>query len=225
MKPEFALMAYGGVNDRTFASFLRDRARDQKYMWSVCVHSGDGAVDRQRSQLLTKFLEGPSDVLVMADHDIVWQVGDITYLAEVAHERQAVVGALVSKKNVREGWGCRLVDGKPHEIGSSEVVELEEDAYTGGALMAVAKSVLVRLARVLPKVPPDFYPFCIPQLKKNTRLNIVEYLSEDWSLCHGARVTGSKVYLAMRPIVIHHGNWGYNTLDANPGAHELVRAA
>lgn len=214
-------MSYGGISQASFNSFYRDRQRDHKYAWELQTHGGDAAVDRARGITCTNFLKSPSNVLVMADHDLSWNVGAATYLAEKAHETQGVVGALVSKRAYGQGWGCRLVDGCPHEIGSEELVLLEEDAYVGGAFIAISRAVLERMTKVLPMVYGDFYPFFIPQLKHNNRIDRTEYLSEDWSFIHGARVTGSPCYLAMYPTVVHHGDTGFTTISGYGGAVEM----
>lgn len=217
ISPTIAIMTYGGVTPWTLNTFVRDRALDTKYHWSFLHHEGDAAVDRARSIVATKFLEGSdSEVLLMVDHDLSWGITDATYLVDKAHETKGVVGSLVSKRVFGEGFGARLVDGKRHEIGSEELIELEEDAYMGAAFLAISRDALQAMADRLPKtVPQGFYPFFCPQLKHNKRIDAYEYLSEDWAFTHGMRVCGRKVYLAMLPVVRHYGHYGFTTLDGN----------
>ena len=57
---------------------------------------------------------------------------------------------------------------------------------------------------------------------KTNQYDDEEYLSEDYAFCEYVRRTGSKVYQAMRPTVVHYGEYGYTTYDGIKG-NEYVR--
>lgn len=225
MTPCLYLLCHEAVQKPTYQAVQRE-------LTSLGIHwmhdiGGDSAVDRARSTIMTDFVRRPiGDVMLMIDDDVAWQPTDALYLATKAYDLDAVVGGLVPKRAVRKGYGCRLVDGKPHEIGSDELVELDDNAYVGGAMMAVPRTVLqsmlakcevyVHGAGLQPMsevLLQGWNPFAMPVLVKNDLLGgRTDYLSEDWAICHRAREAGHRVFLAMRTLVNHRG---FGPLEAN----------
>jgi hypothetical protein len=186
--------------------------------WGWGPIPADAAVDRARSILATEFQRGRQfDVCLMVDDDIGFQSGDLEYVAKMAYELDTLVGGMVSKRAGALGFGGRICDGKRHELYTNEIVELGPHQYLGGALMAFPCSILDRIVRhgmpycALQKL----YNFFGPQVIPNEEVGVYEYLSEDWSICHNARESGSKVYALMRPVTVHLGAAGFTALDGN----------
>ena len=227
MTPFLVTIAHRAIDKRTYRSIKREQSRGLVH-WNEDVSGGDAAVDRARSIEMTRFLEQPSlgDVMCMVDDDIEWMPGDLEYLACVAHEHRCLVGGLVSKRAEAMGYGSRLCDGINHEIGSDELIELQPPAYLGGAMIAVARSVVEAVADGFPeKLVQGFWPFFIPTLWQEEKLGgRYEYLSEDWAFCQYVRLAGFKVYLAMRPVTLHAG---FDQVTGNRGgpAALMVEAA
>lgn len=219
MRPMLALMAYGGLAAPLVESVLNEM-RASVYPWLVRVGGSDAAIDRARSVVATEFLEGSKgDVLVMVDHDIAWNVGDLCYIAEAAHDRRAVVGGLVSKRALGEGLGGRFADGKPHEFGTHEIVKLGPRGHIGGAFMAIHRDVLEAVLGKLklPRVRTGFVPFFLPEVRYDEHTEQHEYLSEDWAFVSRCHQAGCDVYAAMHPITAHFGQYGYTVLSAVGG--------
>jgi len=213
MAPTLAVFAYGGVSSRTLGSILAEAGHAP---WQVVVADGDAAIDRMRSKVATQFIESPgSDVLAMVDHDIEWRTGDLTHIAELAAEKESVVGGLVSKKAIGRGFGGRFGDGQKHEIGGSELVELGPEGYVGGAFIAIHRKVLEDLAKKYPKVRTGFHPLFCPMMRKNDTQGVVEYLSEDWSFCERVKRAEHKLYVSMKAVTIHWGEYGFTPITAS----------
>lgn len=213
MKPMVAIFSYGNVEHETFVNVLQSFAKISKYAWILVPHGGDGAIDRARSEIATKFLKSDCDILVMIDRDITWAHGDVIYLAEMADKLKALVGGVYSKRGYGIGWAGRFNDGKPHEIGSDRFVELGAHAYLGGGFMAMHRIVLERMVDAgLPLVRQGWYPFFMPKLVERPD-GPPDYASEDWSICDSARITGSRVYALMAPVLKHWGKVGFTAID------------
>jgi len=219
MIPALEVLSYSGITSYAHHSMLRT-ASAGRYPWQIFEGlSPDACVGRARSALATRVLDSPHiDVLLMVDHDVSWREGDAEHIVELAHEREGVVGGLVSKRAHKQGFGGRLVDSEQLEIGSRQVVELPEDAYLGGAFMAFSRKVIEKLADVLPRTRDGIVPAFLPILKHNPRIDCVEWLSEDWAFCHAARLVNAPVLLTMHPVLAHwSGVNGYTPIEGNPG--------
>lgn len=213
-RPTLVVMAYGGLSSPTTKAMIAELS-DSPVGWILKFATEDAAIDRARSTVATEFLDSPSgsDVLVMVDHDIEWAPGDLAHIAAKAAEHKAVVGGIVSKRLIGKGFGGRFGDGKRHEFGTSELVELGEGGYVGGAFMAIHRYVLEVLSEVNPKVRTGFHPFFLPMVRFNERLGAHEYLSEDWAFCERAKRSGLKVYASLKPVTTHWGEYGYTALS------------
>jgi hypothetical protein len=225
MKPHLAVFRIGGITDPTLESLVTWQAHPKRHDWSFAFAMPDADVARARSVVATSFYRDTDcDVLVMMDHDIqLNEPGDLDYLAEKAHETEGIVGAVVPVKGERQGYGCRFVDGVPHELLTDELVELVPPAMMGGALTAYHRSVFSAILEggmVKLFCPAQrLFPFFMPTVYKNPDLGELDYLSEDWAACLYAHEAGKKVYAALRPFVVHHGKALFTPFIANP--HEV----
>jgi hypothetical protein len=226
VNPSICIFAYGGIHQATSMSWTSELAVKDRPKWYRWNAAEDAAIDRARGMVATRFLASVYDVLVMIDHDISWQPGDALYIARAAYERRAIVGGLVSKRDFARGWGGRFskADNAAHEIGSDEIVDLGDDGYVGGAFIAIHRDVFDALSKTLPLVRTDFYPFFMPMLRENPETGEMEYLSEDWAFGTRAQAAGFKSYCAMKPQLIHFGEFPFTALGGNPAPPEADNA-
>lgn len=218
LKPVIRVMNYRPESPESRNTWLYQTEKSP-YDWIANEEGCTSEVGMQRSIDATDFLlKTDCNVLLFKDHDVTVNYGGLDYIAEKAFELEGVVGAVVCKRQRGQGWGYRDLSGKKHAVASGEVFELEEDSYVGAALTAIHRSVFERMLKSgeFPMTWQKHYPFFIQCIKENYRFHddgpVYEHLSEDWSFCHHARETGSKVYVAMRPICGHEGTALYNPL-------------
>jgi hypothetical protein len=220
VKAILSVLRTQGVVNPTLDGIIRFIGAKKRHKWQIGPAPPDAAVDRSRSTIATDFIEHrDADVLVMMDHDIqVPNPADLEYLAEKALELEGIVGAVVSKRALGLGFGCSFVDGEEHELFSDEVVELGPGGYMGGACTAYHRSVFTALVDAGMELcsSQGFYPFFLPCVVPHPETGEPFYLSEDWAVCHYLReFTDKKVYAAMRPYVVHYGQYGFSPLDGN----------
>jgi len=210
--------------DRSIERFKRAHKR---FKWLTATDTeATAAIFKIRSSAGSEFVCTDFDCMVMIDDDVECHWPDIEYLAEQSLTldggRGAIVGAVVSKRMAKNGWGVRISDGEKHELYSDELVELGPHRYIGGAFTAYPKSVFLSIIRtkkpngepLIPYCPGQgLWPFFIPTMVQNPEFgNQWELLNEDWAICHYARLAGHRVFAAMRPVTIHYGNCGYTAL-------------
>src|SRR3972149_8652407 len=89
-----AVFAWGGLTPSTHECIVRSVKA-----WPSLKHllnADDALIDRARSRAASLFLQSsPSytgDVLVMVDHDIVWQPGDLEHIVAAPRRGGGVVG-------------------------------------------------------------------------------------------------------------------------------------
>ena len=126
MNAHLAVLRQGGLSAPTLESLIEWLHHRSRCNWSFAMACPDAAVDRSRGIIASNFLRATDcEVLVMMDYDIqLTDPGDLDYLAEKAAEVKGIVGAVVPCKGHNAGFGCRFVDGVPHEMMADELVEL-----------------------------------------------------------------------------------------------------
>lgn len=201
----------------TIIAFLQ---HPHRFPWGFGAAPPDADVVRSRSLIASAFLQqSDDDVLVMLDYDCeVPNPEDFDDLAERCHETKGIVGAVVPKKSWNEGFGCRFVDGKEHELFSEEMVQFQPGQYMGAACTAYHREMFKKLiAFGIPYCAPQgLWPFFMNEvvpIKNEHEDN--DLLSEDWAICEYAMRSGSTVHAYMKPLVIHHGKAAFTALDGN----------
>jgi hypothetical protein len=173
------------VDDSALESvFWRLFTNSEHFTWQLAPAPPFASVDWARSKMLSDaLLRTDADVVVMQDGDMGVPAEDYDYLAAKALELDAVVGSLLCKRG--GGGMCGLVDlhakfGSPISLYSDAEAELGEGEYNGAAFTAYPRSVLERLASVLPWTVPHgtrvddpeacrdqgFWPFFYPELRQ-----------------------------------------------------------
>ena len=243
---QLALFSYAGLNEFTAESLLAER--DYASRVGAEFHyqriSNDALIPRSRSRGLSNFLsQTPLDVMVMVDHDIQWNVGDVFDIAAVAMQKQTLVGGLYSKRAKAGGWSSRVSVAGAFGFGVEGTLDCE---YLATGFLAIPRAVALDIQAKLDIDGPiwrdnlgtltaandwnavwhhhalslgliqeesaRYYDFfrCI---RRRTVGDAHEYLSEDWSFSARAKYCGHKLYISTKPILVHHGKYGYTPTD------------
>lgn len=146
---QLALMSYAGLNEYTAecAHFESMHAARIGCLLDYQRISNDALIPRSRSRALGKFLnKNESDVMVMIDHDIQWNVGDVLELAKVAAEACTIVGGLYCKRTFHRGWSSRVIHNGSIGFGQPGVMDVESVATGFLAIpRIVAKNMVAKL--------------------------------------------------------------------------------
>lgn len=203
-----ALFAYAGVTPQTHDCLLRDLPGFRP----VTYHreSKDALISRSRSFAASVFLRSECDVMVMIDHDISWQPGDLQRLVDSCLKTGSLVGGVYPKRAFGEGLACKFLQNGRYAIGSDTLVPAE---YLSTGFFAAHRSVMEAVAQTLPLTSHDFWPLFLPMLSPPRANGRPEYLSEDWSFCERARNLGFPMYLDLQPRLTHAGVHVYRVVD------------
>jgi hypothetical protein len=166
-------------------------------------------IDQAKSIIATRHMDD-SDVVVIIDHDMIFEPEAVMMIATAAHEKQAVVGAAYS---ARGGTGQQIAFIDP-PVTFFEGGGLVEVTAMAGGFIAIPVSVLERLVErndmETAQTVMDFmaYPFfhCIVMNQK--------WWGEDLSFCLRCRDAGIGLYIDTRPRIGHKGSYVYMLEDA-----------
>lgn len=223
-KPALKIMItkfiYGGLHPMTDQCFTRDligHLKDPDHTYEIHLGAcyNDALIDRARSSVAEGFLKSNMDVLVMVDHDLSWEAGDMLRIARKAHELQGIVGAAVSKRNRGEGIASVITEPGSWQVGTDRIVNA---SYVGSAFTAFPRKVVEAVASSMRNTVQGFRPMFIPDtsiFKDNPSLDWYE--SEDWAFCRRALDLGFKCYVDLKPQVGHWGVKCYTVGDAYEG--------
>ncbi len=222
----FWLFGYGGITGSTHLCVVRD-ALD----WPNLTHNvvaDDALICRSRSRVASSFLEDlrreAGEVLLMVDHDIQWEPGDLAYIARRALEQNAIVAGIYPKRVFGDGSASRFDAVGTFKIGSDDLIPSQ---YVGSGFVAVPRIILGVVAETLPRIAfpqtRDYWPFYLPLVVPIEGGQ--EMLSEDWAFCERANALGFKCYSACRPRLTHEGHYTFRLVDAKakpPPAMDLT---
>lgn len=210
--PDATLVAFC-YDERPTLPLMRSLIRDARRWPNLAIwdKSRDALITRMRSDAAEKFLEqGSGDVLIMVDHDIGWEAGDLEHLTRVCLDLNGVVGGVFPKRGFGLGVPIRFGQYGEYTIPDDRVVECWAVA-TG--FIAIHRDVLAAIARDLPMTIHGYRKFF------DTREFVhpdgrVEDLSEDFDFCEKARAAGFKVWADLRPQLTHMGSHHYRVQDS-----------
>lgn len=240
------LFAYGGVEPETMDSVLAElfEAQRRGVLMSYSRTGDDALISRSRSFAASRFLDSGSPVMVMVDHDIAWEPGDLLALAQKAKEENTLVAGMYPCRAFQQGFASRLVtDGVPFAPGGNATHEAE---YVATGFLAIPRGVLVKMAEQLQNYDhvledteqeeaealrifkciglngaesEPFYDFfrCFSTRgtwKPGTAAAEYEYLSEDWAFSKRAVAVGFTPKIYERPRLRHFGRHGFTLKDA-----------
>lgn len=172
------------------------------------VVQDDALIDRSRGKAATHFFlnKDGGDVMLMVDHDLIWQKGDLKYLAEKAAETRGVVAAVYSKRSFHQGQTFRIAEPCKFRIGDDVLVPA---TYVTTGFIAIHRDVINRAVSQVPLVVQNFYPVFTPMVVK-TDLGW-EHLSEDWAFCHRVK---EPIHIAAKVNLKHSGSYQYRMIDS-----------
>lgn len=218
---------HGGVHPATFTWLWRAILDDGLQNWYMHPHPGEALVHRARAQIATAFLDlKDADVLVMVDHDISAQPGDLRSVVDNARETKGIVGALVAKRAKGQGYGSNIPVGSGFEIGVPGLIEMPAPHnWMGGAFIAIHREALETIVKDMPRTLHGYYPVFQPFLKEIDGADGLMDISEDYALCEHAWKHNVPCHIDTKPFVAHHGHaHAYTVIDANPEVNEAANA-
>jgi hypothetical protein len=213
-----ALFAYADVKPDTVDCLLRDLR-----LWPNIVYyrvSNDALISRSRSRAASDFLrakrENVGDVLLMLDHDMKWAEGDLVYLAEKTLEAEGVVAGIYSKRDFGGGVAVRFATHGKFNIGEDVLAPAQ---YVSTGFIGIHRKVLEKMAETMPLTIGNFWPFFLPIVADHgIDEDACEYLSEDWAFCARVHALEFPVYAALKPRLVHVGEWAYRLIDSQASA-------
>lgn len=172
--------------------------------------SSDALIDRARSRAASDFLfHTDFEVLIMIDHDMIWEPGDIQHLAAACARTKGVVGGVYPKRNMGENPPIRFHNDGVYEFGSNVVARV---TYVSTGFMAIHREVLEKMAADMPRTVGGFVAFFQPGIATLPD-GRSEYLSEDWAFCLRASGVGAPVHADLWPRIRHVGEYIYRMID------------
>ena len=208
-RPSATLISYV-YDERPTLVLMRALIRDARRWPELAIwdQSKDALISRSRSVGATQYMEqGAGDVLLMVDHDIGWEAGDLEHVTRVCLDQGGVVGGVYPKRGFEMGTPIRFEPGE-YVIPSDRVVEV---SAVGTGFIAIHRSVLAEMAATLPLTRQGFRPFFSTAVSGEDDGN--EYESEDYAFCARARALGFKVWADLRPQLTHFGTHPYTVAD------------
>lgn len=219
-----ATLAAFVYDERPCLNLVRSLIRDARAWPTLAIwdKSKDALISRMRSDIATEFLrQGKGDVLIMVDHDIGWEPGDLQHLTRVCLDLECVVGGVFPKRGFGLGVPIRWGQYGSYTIPDDRVVECNTVA-TG--FFAVHRKVLEALAATLPMTVAGYRPFFVQRPYQRPD-GLWDDLSEDYDFCQKARDAGFKVFADLRPQLTHFGTHQFTVVDSQyklPGSAQPV---
>lgn len=174
---------------------------------------GDALVCRMRDRAAAHFFaESDAEVMLMVDHDIMWEPGDLEHIAKECAKRKGIVAGIYPKRSMGQDVPVRFAPGVQQKVWFGDNVCVEA-TYVSTGFMAIHRDVFAALAEEMPLTTGGFWPWFTPTLAEHAAG--VEYLSEDWAFCARAAGKGFKIWAAMKPRLKHVGEWIYRMVDSN----------
>lgn len=189
-----------------------------EFMW------GCSLLDHARSILATDFYNTDNDVMVWLDDDMLFDAQEFVRLAQEAHERKAIVGAVASTKKPLGEITARFKKETEHAVFFEDGEVMPVDTI-GTGLTAVSRDVLVRIIEAeevqCVRVPGNrrIWAFFMTLVTDFEDDGAGCWWGEDTSFCLRARAAGCKVYADTRMRVGHKGSYVYqleDTANATP---------
>lgn len=207
------LFAYGGISALTHCSVLSEMLEWGDNLTHNVMRE-DALISRSRSKVASWFLQTDrkvaGDVLLMVDHDISWEPGDLSLIARRALEHQAIVGGIYSKRTFGEGPAIRVNDTGTFQMGDDALINCD---YVSTGFVAIPRAILQAVAADMPLTHDGYWPLFLPFVVTDRDGKTV-YLSEDWAFCHRAQAAGFRVLASTGPKLVHEGLHGYRLVDA-----------
>lgn len=143
LEVNLVLFSYGGIGPKTHESIMLEivHAARNGIKLEYTGFTGSALICKARSQALSMFLreEKRGNVCFMLDHDMSWTPGDICETARLAHENQAIVGAVYSKRVFGQGYACCNAKGDGVLQVGTEKAGIAELGRIGTGFIAIPR--------------------------------------------------------------------------------------
>ena len=153
--------------------------------------------------------------MLMVDHDISWEKGDLEYIAGKCAQTKGVVSGVYPKRQFNQGMTFRVKDDEQFLIGEDRLIPAE---YVSTGFIAIHREAIDKVIATMKPVIQGFYPIFHPVIVETDKG--LEHLSEDWAFCHRAHDLGIPVHLAAKPTLRHEGFYKYRAIDAVRTPHK-----
>lgn len=225
-----SVFAYGSLLPETADCVIRQQRRWPEL--DVEVRYEDALIPRMRDRVASWFVEHTDrEVLIMLDHDVMWEEGDLEYIAQKCSETKGVVAGIYPKRGLGQDPPMApspdAPDGRYH-FGEDVLIPA---LHLPTGFMAIHRDVLVALAERLPYTMSGCWPFfliglfpgmmpeehqkctfCMPA--EDGGFAHFEYLSEDWAFSRRVAEIGKPLLAALKPRLKHIGHYVYRMVDA-----------
>ena len=207
MKATLYVFAYAGLNGRTHLC-VSEEART----WPELVHGiaqDDALIDRARSNAATHFWldRDAGDVMLMVDHDMQWEKGDLRYIAEKAAETHGIVAGLYPKRGFSAGHTFHMAEPCRFLVGEDRLIPA---TFVPTGFIDIHRDVVNEIVKQVTLVIQNFYPVFTPLVVETDRR--WEHLSEDWAFCYRAK--GLPIHIAAKPKLRHGGSYDFRMIDS-----------
>lgn len=138
---------YGGLCGRTHEAVIAELLHCMRNQITVKYQtfSGTALICKARSTVASEYMLNDSlDVLFLLDHDMWWAAGAVAETCKLAHERQAIVACLYSKRALGRGWACSDDEPMSMNIGG-DAPRFQKCSRLATGFMAIPKSCLLRI--------------------------------------------------------------------------------
>lgn len=211
-----AFCAWRGLEMETHRSTRPVEASDR---YKVIYNWNDSLIPRSRSVAASAFLRKFKDaqVLFFIDSDIEFTMEHLNKVADLAIEKKSIAGGVYPVRRQMEPWPAIRTLPSTGDILFGPGGSPMKVAYVSTGFMAIHRSVLEDMAKILPwcvRGPGDgIWPFFTCGSYKHDNGDW-EYLSEDWMFCQWALNTGRNVWMDSSVCVGHIGTFVYRMEDA-----------
>ena len=173
--------------------------------------SQDALIDRARSKCASQFLDHcEEEVMIMLDHDIIFNPDDMKALARKCAETKGVVAGIYPKRGEGRALPVRLAENGEWTLGDDVLVKAD---MVSTGFMAIHRKVLEEMAPHFPDTIGGFRPYFAPTMVERERG--WEYLSADWAFVTKVhKILGEgHVYAYLKPLLMHKGEKIYTIQD------------
>ena len=219
-----ALFAYREVTPQAMIAIVREIKAwpELNFKWA----GNHALIERTRNVLVTGWYKHSSDdVLVMVDHDIAWEKGDVQQITQQAHRMNCVIGGAYSKRGFGIGTSFKTqYSVRPDTIG------LLPATAVGGGFMAIPRLILRELTR--PQDEWDNYSSRRVRTYSDGTIGFFETmvengfpLPEDWSFCRRVLDLSDpgrhRLYVSTNPTLTHIGEYEYTLSTSGAGYNPI----
>lgn len=214
-----------GVTGETLRALWQERNDHPEHEWIMSPQYLQACIDRTRGQILAHFLDNTkADVFLNLDDDVVLEPGGITYIAEQAIALNALVGPIIQKRTLNQGYACRMPAGTNVLVGDPHPILLGPIDWVGGTCYAMPRHIVETLDEI--RTLDNWIPAHLPFLRRVSLVDgafvldengeYYEYVSEDAALTSRVQQFGFNAYLLPKISGEHIGKAKYLPQHALP---------